>query len=241
MTIDVEDYFHVSVFDGVVPRVAVGPHREPRRARNTERLLDMFDETGVRAHVLRARLGRRAASRSSCARIAGARPRGRVARLRAPAGLRPDAGGVPRGRAAREGAARGRCRRAGARLPRAELLDHAALAVGARRADRGRLRVRREHLPDPPRSLRHSRCRRGIRTSIDARGGTLVEVPGVDRPRRAGRICRWPAAATSGSCRMRGRAGASRRVNRRRAAAGDLLPASVGDRSGAAAASKPGC
>ncbi len=48
MTIDVEDYFHVSVFDGVVPR-----HRweslESRVVRNTDRLLDLFDEADVTA------------------------------------------------------------------------------------------------------------------------------------------------------------------------------------------------
>ena len=47
MTIDVEDYFHVSVFDGVVPR-----HRwdsfESRVTSNTDRLLDMFNEHGVK-------------------------------------------------------------------------------------------------------------------------------------------------------------------------------------------------
>ena len=46
MTIDVEDYFHVSVFDGVVPR-----HRwdsfESRVTANTDRLLDIFSESGV--------------------------------------------------------------------------------------------------------------------------------------------------------------------------------------------------
>ena len=48
MTIDVEDYFHVSVFDGIVPR-----HRweslESRVERNTDRLLDLFDEVDVKA------------------------------------------------------------------------------------------------------------------------------------------------------------------------------------------------
>jgi polysaccharide deacetylase family protein (PEP-CTERM system associated) len=46
MTVDVEDYFHVSVFDGVVPR-----HRweslESRVSANTERLLAMFDEAAI--------------------------------------------------------------------------------------------------------------------------------------------------------------------------------------------------
>jgi polysaccharide deacetylase family protein (PEP-CTERM system associated) len=48
MTIDVEDYFHVSVFDGVLPR-----HRwdtmDSRVVRNTERLLAIFDDAGVKA------------------------------------------------------------------------------------------------------------------------------------------------------------------------------------------------
>jgi polysaccharide deacetylase family protein (PEP-CTERM system associated) len=48
MSIDVEDYFHVSVFDGIVPRSA-WEAMESRVCRNTERLLDIFDEFGVRS------------------------------------------------------------------------------------------------------------------------------------------------------------------------------------------------
>jgi polysaccharide deacetylase family protein (PEP-CTERM system associated) len=47
MTIDVEDYFHVSVFDGLVPRHAWGS-MESRVVGNTERILEMFEEEGVR-------------------------------------------------------------------------------------------------------------------------------------------------------------------------------------------------
>jgi polysaccharide deacetylase family protein (PEP-CTERM system associated) len=47
MTIDVEDYFHVSVFDGIVPR-SQWDGLESRVCRNTERLLDLFAEHGVR-------------------------------------------------------------------------------------------------------------------------------------------------------------------------------------------------
>jgi len=46
MTIDVEDYFHVSVFDGVVPR-ARWNSLETRVCTNTERLLALFAEHGV--------------------------------------------------------------------------------------------------------------------------------------------------------------------------------------------------
>jgi polysaccharide deacetylase family protein (PEP-CTERM system associated) len=48
MSIDVEDYFHVSAFDSVVPRVRWDDM--PSRVRgNTERLLDIFDEFDVRS------------------------------------------------------------------------------------------------------------------------------------------------------------------------------------------------
>jgi polysaccharide deacetylase family protein (PEP-CTERM system associated) len=48
MTIDVEDYFHVSVFDGLVSR-ADWHVMESRVDRNTRRLLDVFDDAGVRS------------------------------------------------------------------------------------------------------------------------------------------------------------------------------------------------
>jgi polysaccharide deacetylase family protein (PEP-CTERM system associated) len=46
MTIDVEDYFHVSAFDGVVPRNR-WERLESRVCANTERLLEILDEAGV--------------------------------------------------------------------------------------------------------------------------------------------------------------------------------------------------
>ena len=48
MTVDVEDYFHVSVFDGLVPR-HVWPAMESRVCANTERLLQLFDDENIRA------------------------------------------------------------------------------------------------------------------------------------------------------------------------------------------------
>ena len=48
MTVDVEDYFQVSAFDGVVPR-STWDGRESRVSGNTERLLDLFAESNVRA------------------------------------------------------------------------------------------------------------------------------------------------------------------------------------------------
>ena len=46
MSVDVEDYFHVSVFDGIVPR-SQWARMESRVCANTHRLLDLFDEFGV--------------------------------------------------------------------------------------------------------------------------------------------------------------------------------------------------
>ena len=48
MSIDVEDYFHVSVFDGIVPR-SQWERMESRVVGNTTRLLDIFDEHQVRS------------------------------------------------------------------------------------------------------------------------------------------------------------------------------------------------
>jgi len=48
MSIDVEDYFHVSVFDGIVPRSSWAD-MESRVVHNTDRLLDIFDEFEVRS------------------------------------------------------------------------------------------------------------------------------------------------------------------------------------------------
>src|SRR5688572_32031711 len=48
MSIDVEDYFHVSVFDGIVPR-SQWESMESRVCANTERLLEIFDEYEVKS------------------------------------------------------------------------------------------------------------------------------------------------------------------------------------------------
>lgn len=48
MSIDVEEYFHVSVFDGIVPR-SEWPKMSTRVDASTLRLLDIFDEYEVRA------------------------------------------------------------------------------------------------------------------------------------------------------------------------------------------------
>lgn len=47
MTIDVEDYFHVSAFDGVIPRSSWAT-LDCRVERNTDRLLQIFDTHGIK-------------------------------------------------------------------------------------------------------------------------------------------------------------------------------------------------
>jgi polysaccharide deacetylase family protein (PEP-CTERM system associated) len=48
LTVDVEDYFHVSAFDGVVSRAAWDQF-DSRVVANTDRLLELFDRAGVKA------------------------------------------------------------------------------------------------------------------------------------------------------------------------------------------------
>ena len=48
MSVDVEDYFHVSAFEKSVSRQQ-WDHLESRVEANTDRLLSLFDDVGVRA------------------------------------------------------------------------------------------------------------------------------------------------------------------------------------------------
>ena len=233
MTVDVEDYFHVSVVRRRGAARRAGTSCESRVGANTERLLDDL-RRARRCHgdVLRARLGGRALSRARAAIVAGGHElasHGYAHRLiydQTPDAFRDD---VRRAKALLEeiGGVRG------PRLSGAELLGDAAIAVGARRPDRGRLHA------TTPASFRSatiataSPTRRGTRTS-SARGRRHRRGAGLDGALGPMTTAGRRAAATSGSCRMRGRAGASAR-ERAGAAAGDLLPAPVGDRSGAAA------
>ena len=148
-------------------RPAARPLRRVRRAR----------------HVLRARLGRRAASGARAAHRR-ARPRDRLARLRAPAGLRPDA----RRRSATTCAAPSSCSRTspaspvrGYRAPSYSITPRSLWALDVL-IEEG-YQLRREHLPDPPRSLRHSR--RAAPPVRARRGRRLARrSAGVDGPRR---------------------------------------------------------
>jgi hypothetical protein len=140
MSVDVEDYFHVSVFDGIVPR-ATWAQMESRVCANTHRLLDIFDEFGVSSTFFV--LGWVAERHPDLVRTIAARgheiaSHGYAHRLvydQTPAAFRED---VRRAKHLLEDAAG--C------LSCAQLVCDAAIAVGAGCADRGGIRLRCQHL-----------------------------------------------------------------------------------------------
>ncbi len=110
-----------------------------------------------------------------------------------------------------------------------------AVAVGARRADRRRLHLRLEHLPDPSRSLRHPgrRAPPGIVTRV--RRARIVEVPASTVRMWRGRTCPIGGGGYFRLLPYGWTALGHRARERRRRRAGRVLPAPVGDRSGPAA------
>ena len=56
MTVDVEDYFQVQAFAHCVPRARWNDY-ESRVEPNTERVLQIFADTGVQGDILHPRLG----------------------------------------------------------------------------------------------------------------------------------------------------------------------------------------
>ena len=180
MTIDVEDYFHVSAFDGVVPR-SRWETLESRVCANTERVLDILDERRRAGDVLRARVGGRAASGRSCARIAARgheiASHGYAHRLV----YDQTAGGVPGGRAAGEA----RCSRTwracacdGFRAPSYSITPRSLWALDIL-IEEG-YRYDASIFPDPPRSLRHPGLRAATCIASSARRAALIEVPASD-------------------------------------------------------------
>ena len=210
---------------------------ESRVGRNTERLLDLFDEFGVHGDVLRPRLGRRTRS-AARARHRASRPRGRVARLRPSPRLRPDARRLSRGRPPSQAA----CSRTpparavgGYRAPSFSVTPRSLWALDVL-IEEGSL-VRRQHLSDPARSLRHSGLAALTRIASTRPSGSLVEVPGstvrlgpLNLPIGRRRLFPDPAVCLD--------ALGHRSSQPPRTASGHVLPASVGNRSRSAATSR---
>ena len=175
MSVDVEDYFQVSAFDRVVSR-ADWTELESRVVANTHRLLELFDRHGVRATFFVLgwvaerfpALVREIAGRGH--EVASHGYHHQLVYTLTPEQFRED---VRRAKAALEDAAGVRRDR----IPGPELLDRQVEPVGARRADRRRLRLRRQHLPDSPRSLRHPGRAASRPSHRRARAGDIVEVP----------------------------------------------------------------
>ena len=211
-------------------RASAGTPCESRVVANTDRLLDLFDEPACTARSSSSAgwpNGIRSWSGGSPTRgheIASHSYWHRLVYDQTPEEFRDD---LRRARDVIQQAAGVRVR--GFRAPSYSVDD--AIAVGARRAGRGGLRLRRQHLPDPPRSLRHPEGA-APRVSHASGGRSLLEVPGSTA--LIGRCGCRSAAAISACCPTPGRAGRSPRQPQG-PAAGGLLPAPVGDRSRSAA------
>ena len=208
MTIDVEDYFQVSAFDAVVRREDVGHRSQPRRRQHRAPARDLRRAQVKATFFVLGWVAERFPSLVSQHRRG--RPRTGVARLRRTARLRPDAGRVPRRRAPRQAAHRGGQSGQpvrGYRAPSYSITRQ--IAVGARRARRGGLRLRRAASFRSATIATASPTRRAIRTRSTARpaadrGAALDRAPRPDEPAQS------PAAATSACCRTPGPDGASR-------------------------------
>ena len=229
MTVDVEDYFHVTAFAGSLDRARWSIAGVARRAQHACVCSSCSTRHGVRTtfFVLGWVAERvpgliqelhRAGHEIACHGLTH-----ELVYKQTPQMFRA-------GDSALEGAARGSDRSEGAWLSRRDLFDHAAVAVGARHSRGARLRVRLERLSGPARSVRHS-------------GSVASAVPrGVGSPARSAADDGPRVRAASA---VRGRrllpAAAVRRVplgiapRERRRPAGGVLHASLGNRSRAAA------
>ena len=198
-TVDVEDYFHVAALSSAISRDSWGS-RELRveaqhrtAARNTGRARRARD-------VLRARLARRARARRWCAASPMPVTRSPVTATRTSWSTRRRRASSAKRRCAPRASSR---TRSGTRVlgyRAASFSVTATVAVGTRCADRSRLPLRLLDLPDPPRSVRHTRgdprAAPGERP-LGAHAGGISDVGGeVSSACR----CRSPAAATSASC-----------------------------------------
>ena len=212
MTIDVEDYFHVSALAETISRNdwATMEYRAERKHRAAAR--DVRRSTTSRRRSS-CSAGSRSARRNSCG--ASTPPGHEIAchglthelvYRQTPEVFRAETRGI-------QGHARETDRRAGARLSRGQLLDHRRIALGARHPLRARLHVRLEHLSDRARPLRHSGRLDATGPDPHAERPRDRRVPAVDRRGARRCACRCRAAATSGCCRTGSRAGRCARVN----------------------------
>ena len=207
MTIDVEDYFHVSVFDGVVPRQPVGHARKPGLRATPTGCSTLLAEHGVRgtffvlgwvaerhpALVTRiAAAGHEVASHGYGHRLVyDQTPDAFREDVRRAKGLLEQAAGVPVD---------------GYRAPSYSIVPRSLWALD--------VLIEEGHSYDASIfPIRHDRY--GIPVSarhpyvIDRAKGRLIEAPASTARGRRHATCRLPAAAISACCRTAGRAGGS--------------------------------
>ena len=230
-TVDVEEWFHICGVGG--PLAPEHWERLPSRVVQTTRLAARRAGSRRRPrHVLRARLGGRAASRSwsprsraagheigshgheSSARLRARRRRASVADVRQSVAALRNAGVAQ-----------------GDRVPRAGVVDQRSLPVGARTAGAGGIHARRQHGAGAP--GRQSPTFRASRTSGPRPSGPILEVPPLVAD-RFGQVMPlgwgWGLRMSSPASRARGDRAAQR--GRR---PGRADGPSVGDRSRPAA------
>jgi hypothetical protein len=174
ISIDVEEYFHAVNLRAAFPEARVG--RLPRRAMvGVETALRLLDRAGQQGDLLRPRMDRGARARggardrSAGHEIASHGHSHRMAHELGPRGSRPTCAAASscsrRSRRARSAASARRPSRHGATW----------WALAARREARPRLRL--EHLPGPPRPLRHARLRARAGRARASAGRRIVELP----------------------------------------------------------------
>ena len=184
MTIDVEDYFHVSAFATRLDR-ANWPKFESRVEHNTHRLLDLFASTRARTFFV---LGWVAERHPELIRELHRRGHEVACHGLTHELVYKQTPEVFRDETQRsQGAARGSQRRRRARLSRGQLFDHARVVLGARYPRRARVRVRLEHLSRSITTPTASRTRRASRT----RSARVAAA----RSAADDRAVRWPAPA----------------------------------------------
>ena len=202
MSVDVEDYFQASAFDRVVSRAGWDGFQS-RVVSNTQRVLDLFDRAGVRSTFFV--LGWVAERFPTLVReiaaagheIASHGQNHQLIYTLTPAQFRQDVRASKQVLEQASGAPV-----IGFRAPSYSIIESSLWALDIL-IEEGYLR--REHFPDPSRSLRDSKAERHAHVLRRA-SGSLIEMPASTTRVRNVNL-RLRAEATSACCPMRGLAG----------------------------------
>ena len=155
ISVDVEEYFHVEAFAGIIDPKSWGDF-ESRVERSVDRILRLFQDHGTSGDILHSRLGRRTPARSRQENCR-CRTRNRLPRFRPPAHPPADSRSVPPGHPEIPQSIDGIGPQAGPLLPGAKLFRHKNHTVGTRCSRRRRIQHRFLHFPRKARPLWHAR------------------------------------------------------------------------------------